>query len=75
MQNYACTDVLMARLRRNVTSVLRESGMSMHALSRAARVGYPIVYEICSGERKDIALSTLCRLAGAIGVTPRDLLH
>ena len=65
--------VMMLRLR--VKEVAQEKEMSMGKLSRVADVAYRTVKLIYSDPYRDVSLSTLVKLAGALGVSVVDLIE
>jgi DNA-binding Xre family transcriptional regulator len=64
---------LMIRLR--VKEVAKEKEMSMGKLSRTADVAYRTVKLIYTDPYRDVSLSTLSRLAKALGVSVVDLIE
>ncbi len=63
----------MARLR--VQEVAKEKGVSMGKLSRASDVSYRTIRLIYKDPYRDVALSTLEKLAKALGVSIAELIE
>jgi transcriptional regulator with XRE-family HTH domain len=66
---------IMAAVRGRIVTAMREAGITRHGLSELSGVGYPIIWEIVQGERRDIYLSTLVRIADALGLTVSQLVR
>ena len=63
----------MVRLR--VAEIAKQKGMSMGKLSRSADVSYRTIKLIYSDPYRDVAVSTLEKLAKALGVATSDLIE
>ncbi len=61
------------RLRLRVREVAQEKGFSMGKLERAAGLSHPTVRDVWRIPDRDITLSTLARLATALGVHTWEL--
>jgi DNA-binding Xre family transcriptional regulator len=56
-----------------VAEIAEEQGLNIHQLSQMARVSYSSVHKIWNNEAKDVTVSTLSKLAEALGVNVTDL--
>lgn len=56
-----------------IARLRKEAKLSRSALARAARVDPSILVRLESGDRAEVRLETLCRLADSLGVTLDDL--
>ena len=65
----------MRMIRLRVKEVAQEKDMSMGKLSRTADVAYRTVKLIYTDPYRDVSLSTLVRLAKALGVSVVDLIE
>lgn len=63
----------MVRLK--VAEIAKQKGMSMGKLSRTADVSYRTIKLIYSDPYRDVAVSTLEKLAKALGVATSDLIE
>ena len=63
----------MVRLK--VAEIAQQKGMSMGKLSRTADVSYRTIKLIYSDPYRDVAVSTLEKLAKALGVATSDLIE
>ena len=63
----------MVRLK--VAEIAKQRGMSMGKLSRTADVSYRTIKLIYSDPYRDVAVSTLEKLAKALGVSTSDLIE
>lgn len=63
----------MPRLR--IRELAEAQGLTAARLSRRADLAYGTVKAIWDGKRDDVALHTLTAIAGALGVSVRDLIE
>ena len=63
----------MARLSDNIRNARRDAGMNQLELAKASGVGAATVARLEAGTQDDPRISTLRKLADALGVDPRDL--
>lgn len=56
-----------------ITRLRRDAGLSRHALSKAAKIDSSILARLEYGDREEVRLSTLCRIAQILNVTLDDL--
>lgn len=68
-----CMDTMMVIADR-VRELRRDASLDQQALADRARVSMQTVSNLETGRLQDIKISTLSRLAGALGVSPVDLL-
>jgi transcriptional regulator with XRE-family HTH domain len=65
---------VMERLSDKIRNARRDAGMNQLELAKASGVGAATVARLEAGTQDDPKISTLRRLAGALGVDVRDLL-
>jgi DNA-binding Xre family transcriptional regulator len=57
-----------------LAELLERHGMSQSELSRLSGVSYPVVNKMCGNKAATVALSTLDRIAGVLGIEPGELI-
>ncbi len=57
-----------------LAEILKRVGMSQSDLSRRSGVNLPTINRICGNKTVQVALSTLDRIADALGVAPGELI-
>ncbi len=65
----------VAPLRENLREARRRAALTQGELAEKAGVGITTIVRIETGEITEPRVSTLRKLAGALGIEPRDLLH
>ena len=58
----------------NLKAVLEEQGINSRELARRSGVRYKIIVELCENPNRRTRITTIDRLARALGVTRADLL-